>query len=147
MCSRKKIELLPVSGNGKLEHLAQGNIMTLGIFIQKSHIPQVPTVIYGRIVVAYCLQKADPYQTQLTIGGNHLHYPHDASTSIADITTIKLLLNSTIFTPNARFLALDIKNYYLGAPLDQYDYMCLPISIIPTDIATKYKLHDLSDSD
>ena len=66
---------------------------------------------------------------------------------MADITTIKLLLNSTIFTPNVRFLTLDIKNYYLRTSLEQYECMHLPISNIPNDIATKYNPNYLTDKD
>ena len=113
--------------------LTQGNAMTTGtdtiFFIQKSCIPQGCTVTYGRIVVAYHPQKANPYQTWLTIGRDCIHYPHDASTSTAYITTVKLLVNSIISTPNARFLTLDIKNYYLGTPLDNMNTFSLTISI------------------
>ena len=116
-------------------------------FIQKSHIPQGCTFTYGRIVVAYGPQKDNPYQTRLTIGQDHLHYSHDASTSTADITTIKLILNSTISTPNAQFLTISIKNYYLGTPLDQYEYIHCPISIIMNDIDAKYNLNDLAGKD
>ena len=45
-------------------------------------LPQGHTVTYDRIVVPYSPQKADPYGTQLTIGGDCLHYPHHASTSL-----------------------------------------------------------------
>ena len=41
-------------------------------FIDKSDIPaeQRKDVTYGRVVVAYRPKKPDPYQTQLTVGGN-----------------------------------------------------------------------------
>jgi hypothetical protein len=35
---------------------------------------------------------------------------------------------------------MDIKNYYLGTPLPMYEYMRLPISILPDEIIDKYGL-------
>jgi hypothetical protein len=39
---------------------------------------------------------------------------------------------------------MDIKNYYLGAPLPRYEYMHLPLSIIPDEIITTYNLRATS---
>ena len=50
-----------------------------------------------------------------------INYPGDVSTRTADITTAKLLFNSVISDTMAKFMGLDIKNYYLGTPLDRYE--------------------------
>jgi len=44
--------------------------------------------------------------------GNLVIYPGKTSTKAADITTVKLLINSTLSTPNARFITADIANFY-----------------------------------
>jgi hypothetical protein len=55
------------------------------------------------------------------------------ATSTADITTFKFLINSTLSTDNAEMTMMDIKNYYLGTPLPIYEYMRLPLAIIPDE--------------
>jgi hypothetical protein len=47
-------------------------------------------------------------------------------------------------TKDAKMMMMDIKNYYLGTPLPTYEYMPLPISILPLDIIEKYKLTHLA---
>ena len=113
---------------------------TLFFFLKYNDVPKNKTVTYGRIVVDYRLQKSDPYRTRLTVGGNRIVYNNDVSTPTADLTTCKVLLNSTISTPNARFATIDIKNFYLNTPLDSFKYMQLPISIIPSEIIEAYNL-------
>jgi hypothetical protein len=41
-------------------------------------------------------------------------------------------------------MMMDINNYYLGTPLPMYEYMRLPISIIPDEIIEKYGLKKLT---
>jgi hypothetical protein len=46
-------------------------------------------------------------------------------------------------TKDAKMMMMDINNYYLGTPLPTYEYMRLPISILPLDIIEKYRLTHL----
>jgi hypothetical protein len=73
-----------------------------------------------------------------------LDYIREVATSTDDITTFKILINSTLSTENAKMLTMDIKNYYVGTPLPRYEYMRLPLSIIPDEIITKYNLQAIS---
>jgi hypothetical protein len=66
------------------------------------------------------------------------------ATSTADITTFKILINSTLSTINAEMMMMDIKNYYLGKLLPRYEYMRLPLSMIPDEIITKFNLREIS---
>jgi hypothetical protein len=45
--------------------------------------------------------KAEKERVRLTVGGNRLDYPGEVATSTADITTFKILINSTLFTEDA----------------------------------------------
>lgn len=56
--------------------------------------------------------------------------------------TIKILLNSVVSTPDAKFCGLDITNFYLNTPLDRYEYVRIPINLVPQEIINKYKVHD-----
>ena len=62
----------------------------------------------------------------------------------ADITTAKLVINSTISKPVARYMYCDIKTFYLVTPLLVYDYIKLPIDILPEEIILEYNLVNLS---
>jgi hypothetical protein len=48
----------------------------------------------------------------LTVGDAKLDYSGDVATSTADITTFKILINSTLSTDNAAMMMMDIKNIY-----------------------------------
>ena len=97
---------------------------------------------YTRIVVDYCLQKADPNRVRLTAGGNLIDYPGELTTCTADLTTTKMLWNITISMTNARYLCLDIKNFYLGTPMEQFEYMKIPLDTFPQATIDQYRLLD-----
>jgi hypothetical protein len=73
-------------------------------------------------------------------GGNRVHYLGDAGTPTADQLTVKLLLNSIISTPNAKFMTMDIKDFYLNTPMARYEYMRLRLADMPEDVIAHYKL-------
>jgi hypothetical protein len=78
------------------------------------------------------------------VGGDRLDYNGETATSTADIKTFKILINSTLSTKYAKMMTTDVKNYYLGTPLPRYEYMRLPISILPNEIIEKYHLKRLA---
>ena len=92
-------------------------------FIDKVDIPTAcwRDVTYGRIVVNYRPEKKGPYHTRLTVGGNQVKYPHDCGMPTVDILTVKLLLNSIISTPRAKFMTLEVKAFYLNTPMPRYE--------------------------
>jgi hypothetical protein len=40
-------------------------------------------------------------------------------------------------------MMMDIKNYYVVTPLPRYEYMRIPLSIIPDEIITKFNLWEI----
>mmetsp|Transcript_13255 Transcript_13255/g.19060 ORF Transcript_13255/g.19060 Transcript_13255/m.19060 type:complete len:160 (-) Transcript_13255:125-604(-) len=66
-----------------------------------------------RIVAAYRPEKDNPCRIRFTVGGNLIEYLGKTSTKAADITTIKILFNSVISTEGARFITLDLKDFYV----------------------------------
>jgi hypothetical protein len=66
----------------------------------------------------------------LTVGGDRLDYSGEVATSTTDITTFKILSNSTLSTEDAEMMIMHIKNYYLGTPLTRYEYMRPLLAII-----------------
>ncbi len=73
-------------------------------------------------------------------GGDRVHSPEDAGTPTADLLTVKLLLNSIISTPNAKFTTMDIKDFYLNTPMARYEYMRLQLADMPEDVIAHCRL-------
>jgi hypothetical protein len=89
-------------------------------FIRRSNIPKGRKVKYGSFVVDIEDHKEEKERTRLTVGGNQTEYPGDKSTRTAGLTTAKILINSVISTQDAKFLVIDIKNFYLNTPLGRF---------------------------
>ncbi|KAL7426973.1 hypothetical protein ACHAXH_000515 [Discostella pseudostelligera] len=107
---------------------------------QIRQIPRDHTITYTQIVVDYRPQKTDPNRVRLTAGGNLIEYPGELTTQTADLTTTKMLWNSIISTKDARYLCLEIKNFYLGTPMDRFEYMKMPLDIFPPTTVAQYNL-------
>lgn len=137
----------------ELGRLAQGvgKRMTSGnnniYYIPKSKIPKGKKITYGTIVCDYRPLKDDPYRVRLTVGGDKLPYFADAGSPAASLLEAKLLFNSIVSTPGAKFFSADIKDYFLCSPMDNYEYMKLPLHIIPEEIRVQYNLYNLVESD
>jgi hypothetical protein len=67
----------------------------------------------------------------------------DKSTRTAELDTTKVLFNSVVSTPDARFCTMDITNFYLNTPLDHPEYLRIPCNLIPDEIMQEYNLHTL----
>jgi hypothetical protein len=86
----------------------------------------------------------EPNQTRLVAGGNRVLYRRDAGTPAADLLTVKLHINSTISTPNAKYMTIGIKDFFLNTPMDQYEYMRLQIVDMHDDLIKHYNITDLT---
>ena len=64
----------------------------------------------------------------------------ELTTRTADMLTAKLMWNSVISTPGARYAGMDIKNFYLGTPMDDYEYMKMPLKMFPEHVRKQYNL-------
>ena len=113
-------------------------------FVNKVDIPadQWKDVTDSRIVVSYRPDKSYPNRTLVTVGGDILNYPGDYGTPTTYLLTVKLLLNSTISTPGARFMTLDIKYFSLMTPMERYQYMRLKVAKLPEDLFEQYNLRN-----
>jgi hypothetical protein len=103
-------------------------------------LPKNQTVTYASVVVDFFPQKADPHRIRITAGGNLINYPGELSTRTADLTTSKFIWNSILSTAGAKYMCLDIKNFYLTAPLDRFEYMKMLIDLFPEWIVKQYEL-------
>ena len=60
---------------------------------------------------------------------------------------IKIMINSVISTPDARFMTIDISNFYLNTPMTRYEYLKLKLCNIPYKIIQLYNLHKKATPD
>jgi hypothetical protein len=116
----------------KCERLFQGIRDSPGTdtcsFIKLTNIPKGRKITYGKMVCDYKPHKKEKERVRLTVGGDRLNYSGDVATSVADITTFKILINSTLSTKDAAMMMMDIKNYYLRTPLPRFEYMKMLLS-------------------
>ena len=75
-----------------------------------------------------------------TYGGNTSDYQGDVSALVADITTVKILLNLAISEAGYSVLTADITDFYLGSPLERKEYMFIRKDQLTPDIIDKYDL-------
>ena len=88
---------------------------------------RVRETAYLNIVANIRPQKEDPYRIHFTIGRYRLEYPGPTTTETAKIQTANLL-----------------KDFYLGTPINRYEYMWIKMSDIPQDIIDHYVLKEKS---
>jgi hypothetical protein len=112
-------------------------------FINVKDIPEDRKATYLRIVVADRPEKDNPRRVRFTVGGDQVDYPFAVSTKSADLTTVKILLNSVLSTPEGEFMTGDLKDFYLGTPLPRFEYLRIPVSIIPQEFFDLYNLAPL----
>jgi hypothetical protein len=71
-------------------------------------------------IINYHPQKEDPNRIQITAMGNLITYNGELSLRTADINTAKSHWNSVVSTPNARYMCLGTKNFYLTAAFEYF---------------------------
>jgi hypothetical protein len=60
------------------------------------------------------------------------------------LTTSKILINSVISTLGAKFLVIDITNFYLNTPLGRFEYIVINLSSLPKETIDKNDLIELA---
>jgi hypothetical protein len=84
---------------------------------------------------------------QITVGGDCINYPGNKSTLTAHLAMAKLLINSTISTPGAKYLGIDLGNFYQSTPMQNPKYVHLHLDIIPDKIIIHYNLCNIVTPD
>jgi hypothetical protein len=119
-------------------------------FIPRDGVPRerAKDVTYGLITCLIRPEKIDkPNRTRLVAGGDRVHYPGNAGTPTANLITVKHLINSIILTTGAKFMTMDIKDFYLNTPMTRYEYVQLKLSNIPDDVIEHYNLQAIATAD
>jgi hypothetical protein len=111
-------------------------------FVHFHDVPKNKVVTYVRIVCADRPEKVQVHRVRYTLGGDRIIYLGNKTTKTADIGTVKILLNSTLSTPGARFATIDLKDFYLETILPEPEYVRIPVRVLSKRILDLYKLHD-----
>ena len=106
-------------------------------FIPHCDKPHNQQATYLHIVTKDKPYKKEKKRIRFTIGGDRIEYKGKLATTTSNLTTIKIHLNSVVSTPGAKYDTADISNFYLGTPLDTFEYMRINIRDIPDKIITK----------
>ena len=77
--------------------------------IQKKEVPKGKIVTYARFVCDYREKKEEKNITRIMVGGDRIQDQEKVNTKTADLSTIKLLLNSMVSTTGGRFMTINIK--------------------------------------
>jgi len=80
-------------------------------FMDHRNLPAGCKAAYLRIVAAIKLHKVKTHPIRFTDGGNRIDYKGKVSTPTANLQTIKILLNSTVATPDAKMLTATIESF------------------------------------
>ena len=86
------------------------------------------------------------YRVRGTIGGDQISYPGAKAAYTASLETIRILLNAVV-SEDAMFFTADIKDFYLGTPLDRPEYMRISLKHIPLDIQARYNMAQFVHND
>ncbi len=76
------------------------------------------------------------------VRGDRINYPGKVATPTAEMLVAKMLFNSVISTRGARFMTMDISNFYLMTPVHQPKFIRMKLSDIPDEIINEYNLQD-----
>ena len=117
------------------------------VFVHKRQVPQdrMKDVTYVKFVCELKPNKTEVHRTRMAVGGDKINYPADVGTPTADLLLVKTHVNSVISTPNARYMSLDISNFYLNTPMKRYEYVRIKLTDIPAEVIVEYNLRDKAD--
>jgi hypothetical protein len=79
---------------------------------------------------------------RFTVGGDRVNYPGAVATPTAEMLVAKMLFNSVISTKGARFMTMDISNFYLMTPLHRPKFIHVKLSNIPDEVIEEYTLRE-----
>ena len=97
-------------------------------------------VPYRQFICTVRPDKAEPNQTRFTVGGDRINFLGEVATLTAEMLVAKMLFNSVISTKGARFMTMDISNFYLMTPLHGPEFIRIKLSNIPDEVIKEYCL-------
>ena len=114
-------------------------------FIPISEVPKGEPVTYANMVCDIRHHKEDKYRVRLTVGGDRLEYFFETAAPAASLLEAKLIINSTISqsAKNARFMTLDIKDFFLQSTMKQPQYMKIHSKYFSDEFRSLYNINNI----
>ena len=97
-------------------------------------------ICHSRVVCEVLPEKDGPNRTRITVAGGNIFYPGQVATPTGSLKLTKLMINSMLLRPGARFTCFDIKNFYLNMPLEDREYVRIKLTDIPQEFVDEYDL-------
>ena len=115
-------------------------------FIKIQDVPRnrMEDVTYGHFLCMVQPDKAEKNRTRFTARGDGINYPGEMATSTVEMLVAKILFNSVVSIPGARFVTMDISNLYLMTPLTRPEFIRIDLQYIPEEMTNEYKLKDIA---
>jgi len=96
-------------------------------------------ISHVKVVCEVRPNKSDPNRTRITVAGSRICYPGDVGTPTASLELVKLMLNSVVSRPGAKFACFDAANFYLQTPeMERKEYVRIKFADIPADFREEY---------
>ena len=105
-----------------LTHQEIGEILTYRVFT------------YVILLVNYHPQKEDPNWVCLKTGGNLITYTGYDTTRTANLMTSTILWHSVLSIAREKYICIEIKNFYLCAKIDRYEYIRMKLTHFPMHV-------------
>jgi hypothetical protein len=110
-------------------------------FIQRNQLPK------GRVVSYFNPQLTEKqkagnveYRVRGTVGGNINDFDGNKTSYTASLPSVKILLNAVISDPDAKFMTIDLKDFFLHGSSGRAEYMRIPLKWIPEADMNKYNI-------
>ena len=91
-------------------------------------------ITYGQFVCSVRPEKVEQNCTRFTAGRDRSNYPGEITTSTTEMLVTELLFDSVLSTRGARFMMMDISNFYLMTPLSRPKYIHIKLTDQPEEI-------------
>ena len=99
------------------------------------------------MVADFLPQKPDPHRIRITVGGSKISVGYDIVTPTDELTTAKILINSTLSNRGDRWDGFGLMNMYLNTILKDYDNLRVHMSQIPEEFIQEYNLQQFVNPD
>ena len=118
-------------------------------FISKNDVPKDRDITYAQFVCDHRPLKSEPWRVRIEVGGDRISYPDDPTSPACGLLETTIILNSVISNAKrgARFCTADLKDHFLGSPMQRPEYMKVPFARFPPNIVQRYNLDALKTED
>jgi hypothetical protein len=80
-------------------------------------------------------------RVRLAAGGDKINYEGPTTAQVADMSAVKILINSVV-SDKAQWATADIKDFYLGTPLPRPEYVRVQLQLLPEELIELLQLRE-----